>query len=245
MPKQTVLRTGKPVPIGTAEAFDNLASAFKREFNLELRVTSGLRTRAEQERLFFARYRKQATGGTGARWYKGVRYVHVTGPVVAVPGTSRHESGRALDIHDTGTTPGVTRFNNARSDWIRKNAARFGFSPNGFGFGEPWHIELKADRDPYKATKPAVKPSKPKPQTVSVVRLEAAYRAGLLRMWINKADVRVLQARVGAAADGCYGEATRNRVAIKQRYYNRQPGYPKLPENGRPTNATLKALGLI
>jgi len=241
MSKQTVLRTGKPVPIGTAEAFDNLAAAFKREFNLELRVTSGLRTRAEQERLFFARYRRQAFGGTGARWYKGVRYVHVTGPVVAVPGTSRHESGRALDIHDSGSTPGVTRFNNKRSDWIKANASRFGFNANGFGFGEPWHIELKADRDPWKATRATTVLA----TKVNARDLEAAYRSGLKGQWLHRDQVRVLQARVGAAADGCYGEATRNRVAIKQRYYNRQPNHPRLPENGRPTKATLRALGLI
>jgi len=62
-------------------------------------------------------------------------------------------------------------------------------------------------------------------------------------VWINKADVKPLQARVGAKVDGCYGKKTRARVAIKQRHYNDQPGHPRLPENGRPTNQTLKSLG--
>jgi hypothetical protein len=57
-----------------------------------------------------------------------------------VPGTSNHGSGHALDIRDSGSTPGVTRWNNARSNWIRANARSHGFNPDGFTFDEPWHI---------------------------------------------------------------------------------------------------------
>ena len=138
MSKQTVKIDGKPVPVGTAEAFKKLAAAFEKATGETLHVRSGLRTRAEQQRLWDL--------------YKAGK-----GNLAARPGTSRHEKGNALDVYDSGRDAGVTRANNKRSNWLKNNAHKYGFKANGYGFKqvEPWHIEYTGD--PWKTTvKPTV-----------------------------------------------------------------------------------------
>lgn len=137
MTQKTVTIDGKPVAVGTAEAFQHLANAFHKRFGLTLHIRSGLRTRAEQERLY--------------RLYKSGR-----GNLAAKPGTSRHETGRAIDVYDSGKDPGVTRKGTARANWLRANAQHYGFKANGYTFSrqiEPWHIELIGD--PWSLTKTA------------------------------------------------------------------------------------------
>lgn len=136
MAKKTVQIDGKPVAVGTAAAFDKLAAAFEKKFGLTLHVRSGLRTRAEQQRLYDL-------------------YLAGKGNLAAKPGTSRHESGRAIDVYDSGSDPGVTKAGNKRSNWLKANAGKYGFTANGYTFSrqvEPWHIEYTGD--PWKAPKP-------------------------------------------------------------------------------------------
>jgi len=65
---------------------------------VKLTIRSGLRTRAEQEKLYQA-------------------YLKGTGNLAAKPGTSNHESGEVIDFgHDAGAY-----------EWLKKDAARFGF----------------------------------------------------------------------------------------------------------------------
>lgn len=143
MSKTTVTIDGKPVAVGTAAAFQNLAAAFKKQFGLTLHVRSGLRTRAEQQRLYDL--------------YKAGK-----GNLAARPGTSRHESGKALDVFDSGRDAGVTRLGSTRAKWLRSNAAKYGFTANGYGFRqvEPWHIEFTGNQ--WKAPKPKA-PTRPTP----------------------------------------------------------------------------------
>lgn len=119
---------GQRVETSVARAFAALAAELRRVWNLDLLVSSGTRTRAEQQALYNAYLR----GGT----------------LAAPPGQSNHEEfgptgPRALDVRDSGGDPGVTRFGTARANWLRANAPRFGFNPAGYGFRqvEPWHIE--------------------------------------------------------------------------------------------------------
>lgn len=148
---------GWPVAVGTASAFGRLKAAFEAAFPVTLHVYSGFRSAAEQEEIFRARYRPGAYSPFGDyRWWNGIRWGRVSGEgTVAVPGTSNHGNGRALDIRDSGADAGVTRAGNARSNWIRANAHRFGFAPAGYGFGEPWHIELAGNLDPWQGGVPA------------------------------------------------------------------------------------------
>jgi hypothetical protein len=84
-----------------------------RAIGKPLEIISGLRTRQEQEEL----YR---------------RYLNGTGNLAAVPGTSRHESGRAADVYVDGVAL-------ANVEGAREAAASAGL---GFPVpGEAWHVE--------------------------------------------------------------------------------------------------------
>ena len=119
---------GQPVARGTAAAFRRMAAAFKKRFGLDLLITSGYRSYAQQKSLY-------------DRWKAGTFHA----PSVARPGTSRHENGRALDLRDSGSTAGVTMAGNPRSNWLRNNCSRWGFVANGYSFREPWHYEYQGD----------------------------------------------------------------------------------------------------
>ncbi len=61
----------------------------------------------------------------------------------AVPGTSVHGWGRAVDFEDGG---GKLTFSSAGYQWLKANAARFGFvhpawAEPGGSSPEPWHWE--------------------------------------------------------------------------------------------------------
>lgn len=126
------LRDGKRVAVGTAAAFDKLAAAFKKKFKLTLHVRSGLRTWQEQYDL----YLKYKRGGTYA--------LHPDAPQAYHCETNPH-GGKSLDVYDSGSDNGVTVAGNARSNWLRANASKYGFTARGYQFGEPWHIELIGD----------------------------------------------------------------------------------------------------
>lgn len=126
-------RNGKRVEVHVAAAFDKMAAAFKKKFGLELRVTSGTRTRAEQQRLYNG-------------WIKRLPGYNLA----ARPGTSNHEETgprgpRALDLHDTGSDAGVTVIGSRRSNWLAANAPKYGFKNAGHYFNprEGWHYEYQ------------------------------------------------------------------------------------------------------
>lgn len=150
----TIVRVDNlPVAVGTANAFYKLKAAFEKALSgITLHVYSGYRSAAEQEAIFRQRY-VTAGGINGRRVYdvrrwNGVLWYRISGAgTVAVPGTSNHGDGRALDIRDSGASPGVTRYNNPRSAWIVANAARFGFDADGYrNFNEPWHIRFTGNQ---------------------------------------------------------------------------------------------------
>jgi len=142
---------GQRVQVDVASAYNNLNAAFRAAFGLVLHVKSGTRTYDEQRAIFLSRYTPRTSDNgpyNDVRYYQGVRYVRISSAgTVAVPGTSNHEEDgpigpRALDIYDSGSNAGVTSAGNARSNWIRSNASKYGFNPAGYNFGEPWHIEF-------------------------------------------------------------------------------------------------------
>ena len=130
---QIVRAQNSLIPIGTYNAYLKLAAAFKKATGYDLLITDAYRTYAQQKSIY-------------DRWKAGT----FSAPSVAYPGTSLHETGRALDLRDSGSTPGVTVSGNVRSNWIRNNAAKYGFNPAGYGFREPWHVEYTGD--PWRAT---------------------------------------------------------------------------------------------
>lgn len=109
---------------------ENMFTEAKRE-GISLSLTSGYRSIAEQERIFFSRHTEVAAGTKGAKQYKGRWWKHTSGAPVAVPGKSNHNFGLAADIGPKSAHP-----------WIAANASRFGLNLPMPGI-EPWHIEPK------------------------------------------------------------------------------------------------------
>jgi len=92
----TVQRQGKPIGAHIAEQFDDMVAAAKKD-GVNITITSGARSREEQEKLYAA-------------------YKNGTGNLAAKPGTSNHESGDALDLGPPSAY-----------SWLKQNAGQFGF----------------------------------------------------------------------------------------------------------------------
>jgi LAS superfamily LD-carboxypeptidase LdcB len=84
---------------------------------VEIFVTSGWRSRAYQVQLFREAVSKYGSTAKAARW-------------VATPGTSAHESGKAVDI---GAFDAMA--------WLAKHGAAYGLCQTFQN--EPWHYELR------------------------------------------------------------------------------------------------------
>jgi D-alanyl-D-alanine carboxypeptidase len=95
----------------TARAFGAMRDAARRD-GVELCITSGFRTQAEQEKLYRC-------------WRRG------RCPLAARPGHSKHQSGLALDL-DVRTSRGA-------GAWLARHAGQFGFKRTVKP--EPWHWE--------------------------------------------------------------------------------------------------------
>lgn len=100
-------------------------------------VADAYRALAIQERVFLQRYIPQATGGGiygDVRWYSNVRYVRRHGAAAAVPGTSNHGRGLAVDIANAGP------FGGPFHDWLLATGPALGWSnAEGRSVNEPWH----------------------------------------------------------------------------------------------------------
>ncbi len=112
----------------TKKAFDKMAEAAKKE-GINLFILSGFRPYARQEYLFNRSVKTK--GKAHADKY------------VARPGASQHQLGSAVDINSVEDS----FVNTKEYAWLKKNAAKFGFSlsfpkgqedKTGYSF-EPWH----------------------------------------------------------------------------------------------------------
>lgn len=126
-------RNGQRVEVSVATAFDAMAAEFRRVFGLDLIVSSGTRTRAEQAYLWDGWINRRPGFNLAAK-----------------PGFSNHEESGpigpiALDLRDSGSDAGVTVIGSARSNWLAANAPRWGFTNAGHFFSprEGWHYEKR------------------------------------------------------------------------------------------------------
>ena len=119
-------------------------------FGRPIILTDSYRTLAVQERIFLERYLPQTTGGGyygDSKTYRGVRYVRRRGTATAaVPGTSNHGTGLAVDVGD-----GVNKGSGEVWDWLKRYAGMFGwFNPEWAkleNYYEPWHWEYNPAKD--------------------------------------------------------------------------------------------------
>lgn len=244
---------GWPCAPSTAAAFYRLKEAFDAcQFKdntgalVTLHVFSGYRSYDEQRAIFLARYEPQAYG-TGpyndVRWWNGVRYVRTSGEgTVAVPGTSNHGDGKALDIYDSGADAGVTRYGNARSAWVRDNCSRFGFYADGYhNFKEPWHIK-------YTAGDPWVVPAAP----ASIDTEEVDDMSAEAERKINELHAALMPGQAGVRHDGAVfaliQQAAANGAILQDLYRALTPGQAGVRHDGpvfaliRDTAAKVTAL---
>jgi D-alanyl-D-alanine carboxypeptidase len=129
------------VPSGTGDT-SRLTPALKRSVRrataaaaadgVELRVTSGWRSRQHQADLFAAAVRKYGSTARARRW-------------VLPPDESAHVRGQAVDI---GPEAGAA--------WLRRNGARFGLCQRYAN--EPWHFERLAGKKGSKCPAPEPHP---------------------------------------------------------------------------------------
>lgn len=136
-----------------AESWNRAKQDVLARTGVTLVVRGWNRTLAEQERFFFERYEQRAAPYVGpfsdVRWYKGRRYVRLRGASAAIPGTSNHGWGLAVDVTDYG---GVGAFDYPRRASTFPILARHGWTDTeGRGvIQEPWHLVY----DPSKDTRP-------------------------------------------------------------------------------------------
>jgi hypothetical protein len=133
-----------------AQAWNRARRDVINQAGVMLTVRGWNRTLAEQQRFFLERYRPQATGtGTygDVRWWRGVRYVRFGTAAAAIPGTSNHGWGLAVDVVDYGT---VGQFDYSRRARTFPILARHGWTddegrdPDTL---EPWHLVYDPNRD--------------------------------------------------------------------------------------------------
>lgn len=138
--------------------FLNLDADFFARTGCHLRISSGVRTDAEQEQIFRDRYvpTNQVNGRRvyDYRWWNGVQWARISSAgTVAVPGTSNHQiSGSrrgALDLYDTGSDAGLLTRGSFRANVFDSIAGAYGYDSEGYGFGENWH--KRYNWDPWRA----------------------------------------------------------------------------------------------
>jgi hypothetical protein len=103
---------GKPVEVGTANAFLTMAKAAEAN-GITLRINSGFRTNAEQQYLYNCYLSKKCNSGN----------------LAAKPGYSNHQSGHALDLNTGG----------GALNWLNAHGAAYGFKRTVPS--ESWHWE--------------------------------------------------------------------------------------------------------
>lgn len=131
-----------------AASWNRARKDVKKRTGYTLGLRGWNRTLAEQQRFFFQRYIPQTFGGKDARWYRGRRYVRVRGAAAAIPGTSNHGWGLAVDVDNYG---GVGQFNNPRRLKTFAILAQHGWSDTeGRSIREPWHLVYVPGRDKHK-----------------------------------------------------------------------------------------------
>lgn len=120
--------------------FEELAAAFQSRFGYTLPVLETHRSLAEQRRLYDG-------------WVKRLDGFNLA----AVPGTSNHGWGLAIDLGYP-----LNLSTSAESKWLRENMGKYGFWDGGqasWTYREPWHIEFDGRNTGGKApAKPSLAP---------------------------------------------------------------------------------------
>ena len=150
------------------------------------------RTLEIQTATFLKRYDHERRPSTPKQWRGQLWWLKPGFAGSAVPGTSNHGWGLAIDIANTS---------GSRLDWLLANAGKYGFSWETQS--EAWHIRYVLGDD-HPATVDPTPPALP-PFTRTI------------RRGMKGDDVRLVQRAVGVPADGLFGAITEAAVRRFQR----------------------------
>jgi LAS superfamily LD-carboxypeptidase LdcB len=132
---------GIAVHRAAAAAWRAMRAAYQADTGdaVRLRILSGYRSSARQAALFARAVEQYGSEAAARRW-------------VAPPGSSAHQSGRALDLDIDGGSLSSRRVDAMRATvtwrWLDENARAFGFYPYN---NEPWHWEYNPPASPQAA----------------------------------------------------------------------------------------------
>lgn len=120
-----------------ARAMRAMVAAMRSSLGLDYTHVGGYRTYKGQEDLFKSRYTKTPLAGRPTKKWNGETWYQKPGTAMAaVPGTSNHGLGLAIDLAEKVNGEAVSI--SARSvKWLIKHAAQYGFSAEEQS--EPWH----------------------------------------------------------------------------------------------------------
>lgn len=120
-----------------AASFDLVSDELHRVYGWRLAPTDGWRSFAIQQKIFLERYEARTVGYGpygDVRYWSGVRYVRVRGAAAAVPGTSNHGGGIAIDAG-----AGVNSYGTRWNQFAEIATARGWSHSEGRSVNEPWH----------------------------------------------------------------------------------------------------------
>jgi LAS superfamily LD-carboxypeptidase LdcB len=121
-----------------ARSMKALVAAAKAN-GIDVRSTGTYRSYEQQVALFLARYSKTEIQGRPTKKWNGTTYwQRPKTAIAAVPGTSNHGLGLAIDFaEERDGKPGVESVSDRFVRWLLKNAVTYGFSAELQS--EPWH----------------------------------------------------------------------------------------------------------
>ena len=140
-PAELATVNGTVVAAGVAADLQHLADAYQAQFGKPLRPGDGYRTYTHQEEVFRDHYQlTPIKGGPTKTWAGRTWYQKPNKSIAALPGTSKHGLGLAIDFRAADVSPASTRA------WLETH---------GFGWYwpawarkaetyEPWHYEHAA-----------------------------------------------------------------------------------------------------
>lgn len=158
-----VYRDGQRLTPAMLYDFLALDAEFYARTGCRLKISSGVRSDDEQERIWYDRMvlADQVRGRKvyETRWWNGRLWYRISSAgTVAPPGSSNHQinvaAGRrgALDLYDTGADAGILTRGSFRARVFDEIAPKHGYDSEGYGFGETWHKRYGRDgRNPWRA----------------------------------------------------------------------------------------------
>ncbi len=121
-----------------AVAVSRFNSAFHAKFGVSAFQTQTYRTYPSQQLIFVQRYTPHKNKVAGGEYWSGNYWVKKPDvAVAAIPGTSNHGWGLAIDFGS-----GIQTAGSDQKKWADANGPKWAWYPVGNDFGEPWHFEF-------------------------------------------------------------------------------------------------------